>query len=98
MHIAITWKDTLKESIEAKYVLGASETTTDITFISRTKVRYKKMTAYYEDNFDINSNKFTKLWYKRGHFAYVSDYIRAYALYTEGGLYIDSDVKINNDP
>ena len=60
MHIAITWKDTLKESIEAKYVLGASETTTEVTFVSRMKARYKKMTAYYEDNFDINGKYY--LW------------------------------------
>eukprot|EP00943_MAST-04B_sp_MAST-4B-sp1_P000194 g194.t1 len=56
MHIAVTWKDGLKESIEAKYGLGASETATDVTFLSRIKVA----TAYYNDNFDINGKYY--LW------------------------------------
>ena len=44
-----------------------------------------------EDNFDINSNKFVKAAYEQKKWAYVSDYIRAYAIYNEGGIYLDTD-------
>lgn len=44
-----------------------------------------------ENNFDINSNKFTKEAYKAKKWAFVSDYIRMYAIYNEGGIYLDTD-------
>lgn len=44
-----------------------------------------------EENFDINSNKFVKEAYAQKKWAYVSDYIRAYAIYNEGGVYLDTD-------
>jgi len=44
-----------------------------------------------EKNFDINSHPFCKAAYEAKKWAYVSDYIRAYALYTEGGVYLDTD-------
>lgn len=44
-----------------------------------------------ESNFDIDSHPFTKSAYGAKKWAYVSDYIRAYALYNEGGLYLDTD-------
>jgi len=44
-----------------------------------------------ENNFDINSHPFTKGAYEAKKWAYVSDYIRMYALYTEGGIYLDTD-------
>lgn len=44
-----------------------------------------------ESNFDINSHPFCKAAYEAKKWAYVSDYIRAYALYTEGGVYLDTD-------
>lgn len=44
-----------------------------------------------EKNFDINSHLFTKSAYKAKKWAYVSDYIRMYALYNEGGIYLDTD-------
>ena len=47
-----------------------------------------------EDNFDINYNEFTKKAYELGKYAYVSDVIRLYALYTEGGIYMDTDVEV----
>lgn len=37
-----------------------------------------------EDNFDINSHPFVKAAYEAKKWAFVSDYIRAYALYNEG--------------
>lgn len=47
-----------------------------------------------EDNFDINYNDFTKKAYEEKKYAFVSDVIRLYALYTEGGIYMDTDVEV----
>lgn len=47
-----------------------------------------------EDNFDINSNKYVKQAYENRKFAFVTDYVRLYALYNEGGVYMDTDVEI----
>lgn len=45
-----------------------------------------------ENNFDINSHPFVKAAYEAKKWAFVSDYIRAYALYTQGGVYFDTDI------
>lgn len=47
-----------------------------------------------EDNFDINYNDFTKKAYEEKKYAFASDVIRLYALYTEGGIYMDTDVEV----
>lgn len=47
-----------------------------------------------EDNFDINSNIFTKNAYDQKKYAYVSDYVRVWALYNFGGVYLDTDVEL----
>jgi mannosyltransferase OCH1-like enzyme len=47
-----------------------------------------------EDNFDIDYNKFTRQSYDARKFAFTSDVIRLYALYTEGGVYLDTDVEV----
>ena len=47
-----------------------------------------------ENNFDINYNEFTKEAYEKKKWAFVSDVIRLYALYTEGGIYMDTDVEV----
>lgn len=47
-----------------------------------------------EDNFDINCNDYVKEAYEAKKWAFVSDYVRLYALYNEGGVYIDSDVEL----
>lgn len=47
-----------------------------------------------ETNFDVDSHPFTKSAYAAGKFAFVSDYVRAFALYTEGGVYLDTDVEL----
>lgn len=47
-----------------------------------------------ENNFDINYNQFTKEAYDKKKWAFVSDVIRLYALYTEGGVYLDTDVEV----
>ena len=47
-----------------------------------------------EDNFDININEFVREAYESKKWAFVSDYVRVYALYNEGGVYIDSDCEL----
>ena len=47
-----------------------------------------------ESNFDINYNDFTKHSYEKKKYAFTSDVIRLYALYTEGGIYMDTDVEV----
>jgi glycosyltransferase involved in cell wall biosynthesis len=47
-----------------------------------------------EDTFDINSVPFTKETYQTRKFGFLPDYIRAYALYHEGGIYLDCDVEV----
>jgi len=46
------------------------------------------------NKFDITSNAFTYEAYKLKKWAFATDYIRLFALYTEGGIYLDSDVII----
>lgn len=47
-----------------------------------------------EENFDINSNEYVKQAYESRKFAFVTDYVRLYALYNEGGVYMDTDVEV----
>lgn len=47
-----------------------------------------------EDNFDINYNEFTKKSYESKKYAFTSDVIRLYALYNDGGIYMDTDVEV----
>ena len=46
-------------------------------------------------NFDVEAApQYVREAYRRRKWAFVADYIRMYALYTEGGIYLDSDVLI----
>ena len=47
-----------------------------------------------EDNFDVNQNTYVKEAYEAGKFAFVSDYVRLWALVKEGGVYLDTDVEV----
>ncbi len=47
-----------------------------------------------EDNFDINCNAYVKEAYEAKKYAFVSDYVRLHALYTVGGVYMDTDVEV----
>ena len=53
-----------------------------------------EIVKWSEDNFDINSNQYVKEAYENKKWAFVTDYVRLYALYTCGGIYLDSDVEI----
>ena len=43
-------------------------------------------------NFDVNAIPYVKEAFEARKWAFAADYIRMYALYTEGGIYLDSDV------
>ena len=47
-----------------------------------------------ESNFDVNSVPFVREAYKCRKYAFVADYVRLYALYMEGGIYLDSDERV----
>lgn len=53
--------------------------------------RYK---LWNEDNFDVGSIPYVKEAYSCKKYAFVTDYVRLYALYTEGGIYMDTDVEV----
>ena len=44
--------------------------------------------------FDINSVHWVKQAFEAQKYAFAADYIRFYAVYTEGGIYLDSDVEM----
>lgn len=50
--------------------------------------------CWNEDNFDVDSVPWVKEAIQKKKWAFASDYIRLYALYTEGGIYMDTDVKV----
>ncbi len=50
-----------------------------------------EIVEWNEGNFDINKHPFVKAAYNAKKWAFVSDYIRAYVIYNEGGIYLDTD-------
>ena len=53
-----------------------------------------EIVEWNEDNFDVNGILFTKEAYALKKYAFVSDYVRAYVLFHEGGIYLDTDVEV----
>lgn len=47
-----------------------------------------------ESNFDLDSVVWTKEAIQKKKWSLASDYIRHYAIYTEGGIYMDTDVMV----
>ena len=50
-----------------------------------------------ESNFDINSVDFVKEACSVKKYAFASDYVRLFALYTQGGIYFDTDVVVKTN-
>ena len=48
-------------------------------------------------NFDINSVKLVREAYGKKKWAFATDFIRLYALYNEGGIYLDSDILLHQN-
>ncbi len=77
--------------------VGGNPKSKDIQRCMKTWEKHLKdyeIIEWNETNFDINSNKFVKEAYEAKKWAYVSDYIRAYAIYNYGGIYLDTDVLV----
>lgn len=53
-----------------------------------------KIIRWDESNFDINCCQYVKDAYKEKKWAFVTDYVRLYALVKYGGIYLDTDVEI----
>lgn len=53
-----------------------------------------ELVEWNEDNFDVHQNTFVDEAYAHRNFAFVSDYARAKALFSEGGIYLDTDVEV----
>jgi len=53
-----------------------------------------KIKCWNEDNFDVNMFPFSSEAYRNKFYAMVSDVARLYVLYTEGGIYMDTDIMV----
>lgn len=47
-----------------------------------------------ERNFPLHEHRFAASAFEAGKFAFVSDYVRAWALFHHGGVYLDADVEL----
>lgn len=47
-----------------------------------------------EQNFDINQNQYVKEAYESKKYAFVTDFVRLFALKEYGGIYMDTDVEV----
>jgi len=53
-----------------------------------------KIIKWNRENFDIHSAKWVEQAIENKKFAFATDYVRLWALYNYGGIYLDSDVKV----
>jgi len=53
-----------------------------------------KIKKWDRNVFNLDEHPFAKAAFEAKKYAFAADYIRVYALYTEGGIYLDSDVKV----
>ena len=53
-----------------------------------------KIIEWNESNFDITSNQYVQEAYTSKKWAFVTDYVRLWALYNYGGIYMDTDVEV----
>lgn len=53
-----------------------------------------EIVEWNEDNFDVNCCPYVKEAYENKKYAFVTDYVRLFAMYTEGGIYMDTDVEV----
>lgn len=77
--------------------MGNGEKSKDIKACMKTwgkKLPGYEIVEWNEKNFDIGSNRFVRQAYEQKKWAYVSDYIRAYAVLKYGGIYLDTDVLV----
>lgn len=49
---------------------------------------------WHTSNFDLEAHPWVKQAFEQKKYAFAADYIRLYALYNYGGIYLDSDVEV----
>lgn len=57
-----------------------------------------KIIEWNEESFDVHSTAFTEEAYQAKKWAFVSDYVRAFALLQNGGIYLDTDMELLQPP
>lgn len=75
--------------------VGGNEFSKDIKRCMKTWQKYLsdyEIIEWNENNFDIAAHPFCQKAYEEKKWAFVSDYIRAYVIYNEGGIYLDTDI------
>ncbi|SHI46983.1 Glycosyltransferase sugar-binding region containing DXD motif-containing protein [Arenibacter nanhaiticus] len=50
-----------------------------------------------ETNTPFHKFPFLKLLYKQKKWSFITDYVRLYSIYTQGGIYLDTDIEILKD-
>jgi len=60
----------------------------------RIKLPNYQIIEWNEENFDIHINDYVKEAYQAKKYAFVSDYARLFALFQQGGIYLDTDVEV----
>jgi mannosyltransferase OCH1-like enzyme len=68
---------------QAKYIEGWKKILPDYEF-----------KLWNEENFDISSVKFTQQVASARKWGFIVDYVRAYAVYNFGGIYLDTDIEV----
>lgn len=53
-----------------------------------------ELRIWTEEEFDVDSIPFTREAYRQKRYAFVSDYVRMWAMYEYGGIYLDTDVEL----
>lgn len=57
-----------------------------------------EIVEWNEDNFDVNMLDYTRFAYENRCYAFLSDYVRLWAVYNNGGIYLDTDVELIKSP
>ena len=53
-----------------------------------------QLIEWNESNFDTNQNGYTRMCIREGRYAFLSDYVRLWAVEAYGGVYLDTDVEL----
>ncbi len=53
-----------------------------------------ELKLWNEDTFDLSTNDYVKEAYEAKKYAFVTDYVRLWAIYNFGGIYMDTDVEV----
>lgn len=69
------------------------------TYINTWKTLFPdyEILEWNESNFDISCCSYVEQAYKAKKYAFVSDYVRLFALFNEGGVYFDTDIEAIQD-